>query len=52
MRSIVRLEFKPQDLWVGVYWKTYPETMYKVYSIWVCLLPMVPLHLVFYQKVL
>lgn len=33
--------FKPQDLWVGVYW----ESSYPKLDIWICVIPMVPLHL-------
>jgi hypothetical protein len=52
----IRLEFKPQDLWVGLYWRRrYPR--YEglrladrrgviVYcDVWICLVPMLPLHL-------
>jgi hypothetical protein len=48
----VRLEFKPQDLWIGVYWK---KTNRKVYidrwtwtwelNIWICVIPTVPIHI-------
>lgn len=38
----VRLEFKPQDCWVGAYWETrYPGSAH----VWICLLPMLPLHI-------
>ncbi len=36
----LQLEWKPQDLWVGVYWKNQP---YRI-DIWVCLLPCFPIH--------
>ena len=32
----IRIEFKPQDLWVGAFWK--PG------HLWICILPMVPIH--------
>ncbi len=36
-----RVEWKPQDCWVGVFWKrSYPWAL----DVWVCLLPMLPLH--------
>lgn len=42
-----RLEFKPQDFWIGVFWK---DTRVWKYTnrrdIWLCLVPMVPLHFV------
>jgi hypothetical protein len=40
-----RVEWKPQDAWVGAFWKT---TRYlsgqKETHLWVCILPMIPLH--------
>ena len=33
-------EWKPQDLWVGVFWKRIGNAV----DVWVCLLPCVPLH--------
>lgn len=45
----VRIEWKPADLWVGAYWrKTEVENRDKErtrYDLWICLLPMVPIHL-------
>lgn len=47
----VRIEFKPQDLWVGVYWRVskgvvdYKEWTYRNYDVWVCLLPTLPIHI-------
>lgn len=52
----VRLEWKPQDLWIGAFWKVSGltrsyvagTTEYREYQrvdLWVCLLPMVPIHL-------
>lgn len=35
-----RFEFKPQDCWIGVFWKSDSWDL----DVWVCLLPMVPLH--------
>ena len=46
----IRLEFKVNDLWIGAFWKVtrgssdgsfFPVTT----DVWICLLPMVPLHL-------
>ena len=47
---MARLEWKPQDCWIGVFWKTsHCETddgkKPFVTDVWVCLLPMVPIHL-------
>ncbi len=32
----LRLEFKPQDCWIGVFWKRD--------NVWICLVPMLPIH--------
>lgn len=46
----IRLEWKPQDLWIGAFWKTVPglnpeeEPVAEVH-VWICLVPMLPLHL-------
>lgn len=48
----VTLEFKPQDLWIGVFWKR-GSSMYRfgdeppthrALDVWVCVVPMFPLH--------
>lgn len=45
------IEFNPQDLWVGLYWKRghlLPSELIGNYErrwdVWVCILPMIPLH--------
>lgn len=35
-----RLEFKLQDMWIGVYWKSVGHAV----DVWVCLIPCVPIH--------
>jgi hypothetical protein len=45
-----RIEFKPQDCWIGAFWKTQVHfetgggSYYRV-DLWICLIPMIPLHL-------
>jgi len=45
----IKLEFKPQDLWMGVFWKDTIEgakVPIKVrWDLWICLIPMVPIHI-------
>jgi hypothetical protein len=41
-----RLEFKPQDMWVGVFWKKNGPLL----DVWICLLPMVPIHIRWFFK--
>lgn len=40
----IRIEFKPQDLWIGIYWK-WPH-------VWICIIPMLPIHLWFQSDAL
>ena len=37
---MIKLEFKPQDFWIGVFWK---NTLDK-FDLWICLIPMFPIH--------
>jgi hypothetical protein len=46
----VRLEFKSEDCWIGAFWKTTYDEMRAPgrewrTDLWICLLPMLPLHL-------
>ena len=41
------LEFKLQDLWIGVFWKTNDIGLT---DIWVCLFPCLPIHIMNYLK--
>ena len=34
------LEWKPQDLWVGAFWKRIGNCI----DVWVCIIPCVPIH--------
>lgn len=38
-----RIEFKREDCWVGVYWRRSSKAL----DVWICLVPMLPLHLTF-----
>lgn len=42
----VRPEFKRADCWVGAFWRTEhePNGGYRNIDVWVCLLPMLPIH--------
>lgn len=45
-RVHVRLEFKPADCWIGVFWDRKPNytTRHFERHVWVCVLPMLPIH--------
>ena len=36
----INLEFKLQDMWIGLYWKNSREDI----DIWLCLIPCFPIH--------
>ena len=46
LKAKVRLRFKPQDLWVGVYWDTSysGDLTRKFCNIYICVLPTLPIH--------
>ncbi len=49
----IRLEFVPQDCWIGVYWKWYPpysnstcrNDYWNYLEVWICLVPCFPIHI-------
>jgi hypothetical protein len=61
-----RLEFKVNDLWVGCFWRVGPPARLWVFTdaeahvdptarrrrvdLWVCLVPMLPIHLTWYRE--
>lgn len=40
-RARIRWEWKPQDCWIGVFWRTSQGWR----DVWICLLPMLPIHI-------
>jgi hypothetical protein len=38
----IRIEFKLQDMWIGVYW----QKKYACLHIWICLVPCFPIHII------
>ncbi len=51
-----KFEFKIQDLWIGVFWKTTPIILDNgpktaFIDVWICPLPCFPLHLTFLRTV-
>jgi hypothetical protein len=40
-----RFEFKPADCWIGLYTAIQPWRYSETREVWVCVLPMLPLHL-------
>jgi hypothetical protein len=44
-KRTIRLEWKPQDCWIGVFWKRRSvRGGIGPFDLWVCLLPMLPIH--------
>lgn len=46
----VAIEWKPEDLWIGAFWKRTPFDGFVGYSLWICLLPCFPLHIWWYKR--
>lgn len=46
----VRLEWKPQDCWIGVFWRREVGWRFTQLDVWVCLLPMVPIHVRVFRR--
>jgi hypothetical protein len=48
----VAIEFKPEDLWVGVFWRHHPtdERYHYPWNIWICALPMLPINITLWCK--
>ncbi len=42
----IRFEFKIEDLWIGVFWKTSyrANDLHEIFDIWICFVPCIPLH--------
>jgi len=54
----IRLEFKPQDFWIGVFWKRYrlfkellSNEKVTYLDIWICLIPCFSIHLQFTKDI-
>lgn len=54
----IKFEFKPQDLWIGIFWKYRGLSFYCeikkpdamgfydfILDIWICIIPCLPLHI-------
>ncbi len=46
------VEWKPQDLWVGAFWKKrlLSDGAIVSYDLWVCVIPCLPIHLWWYRE--
>ena len=42
-KRTLRIEWKPQDCWVGVFWRRRPGSI-GPFDVWVCIVPMLPIH--------
>lgn len=41
----VKLEWKPNDLWIGAYWESRTNYGIRYTHVWICLVPMLPIHI-------
>lgn len=45
----IGLEFEPRDLWIGLYWNRGEQyTLGRLWDMYICIIPMLPLHIMFY----
>ena len=42
----IQIEYKLQDCWIGFYW----QFQWGYYHLWICLIPCIPIHLVWEKK--
>lgn len=40
MKMTVKIEFKPQDLWIGAFW----QRRATIQHLWICIIPCLPIH--------
>ena len=47
-----RIEFKLEDVWVGVFWRAehFELTASTFYDVWVCIVPCLPIHIMWERK--
>jgi hypothetical protein len=43
------ISFEPRDIWIGVYWNRMTDDECSVLHIYICLVPMVPIHFSLYS---
>ncbi len=36
--------FEKKDCWIGVFWRHYADYKYASWHLWICLLPCLPIH--------
>lgn len=43
----IRVEFKPEDCWIGAFWRTTETCMgfRWQFDLWICIVPMLPIHI-------
>ena len=44
-----RIEFEPRDLWIGVYWNYHTIGTLKHLDIYICIIPIFPIHITVIQ---
>jgi hypothetical protein len=42
--------FEPRDIWIGVYWNSERHGGWRELTVWVCLLPMLPIRVLFWKR--
>jgi hypothetical protein len=39
------IKFNPHDIWIGIYWRRSTSLWRQITDIYVCVLPMLPIHI-------
>ncbi len=46
----IRLEFKKEDCWIGMFWRKQYSNIGTWIDIWICLIPMIPIHITYLKS--
>jgi len=47
----IRIQFEPRDIWIGVYWTKEQTGRGRLLTLYICLVPMLPITLqIFYHE--
>ena len=47
----VRIEWRAAECWIGVRWRQCADSPWRRTDVWICVLPMLPLHIWWNQEV-
>jgi len=41
----ISFEFCKKDLWIGIYWDKHPRDEHVLWDVYICIIPMLPIHI-------